>query len=84
MDAMAWWRLVGTEQARAAVLSAGTSWEYFQHIAYYRKRPGPDLARKLIEASGGLLTLDKLLFPNSQFAKTKRVKSTGQVEQPDV
>lgn len=84
MDAMSWWRAVGTEQARQAVIAAGTSWEYFQHIAYYRKRPGPDLAWRLIEASGGQLSLDKLLFPNSHFAKPKRGKSTGQVVQADV
>lgn len=69
MDAMQWWRAVGTAQAREAVLAAGTSWDYFTHIAHKRKRPGPDLARRLIVASGGLLTLDELLFPADQRAK---------------
>lgn len=78
MDAMTWWKLVGTEQAKAAVLSTGTSWLYFQHIAHKRKRPGPDLARRLINASGGALTLDELLFPEDQR------RSPGQVVKPDV
>lgn len=63
MDAMTWWRSIGTQQAKPAVEQAGTSWAYFCHIAHRRKRPGPDLARKLIAASGGALTLEELLFP---------------------
>lgn len=66
MNAMEWWRAVGTQAARDAVEQAGTSWGYFQHIAHRRKRPGPDLARRLIDASGGALTLDELLFPGEQ------------------
>lgn len=63
MDARTWWKSVGTEKARVAVEAAGTNWEYFKHIAAGRKRPGADLARRLVEASGGALTLDGLLFP---------------------
>lgn len=69
MDALTWWKSVGTPQAREAIKSAGTSWDYFVHIAHKRKRPGPDLARRLIAASGGALTLDELLFPKVQRAK---------------
>lgn len=76
MDAMEWWKLVGTQKAREAVESAGTSWDYFQHIAHRRKRPGPDLARRLIAASENKMTLEELLFPRATMAD-KRCNTTG-------
>lgn len=66
MDAMGYWRTVGTEKARQMVEQAGTSWAYFVHIAHRRKRPGVDLAHRLIEASDGNLTLADLLFSRSR------------------
>lgn len=63
MDARTWWKSVGTEKARLVVQESGTNWAYFVHIAAGRKRPSPELARKLIAASGGELTLEGLLFP---------------------
>lgn len=77
MDALEWWKSVGSPQARQAVEAAGTSWEYFQHIAHRRKRPGPDLARRLIAASGGAMTLDELLFPKAQFSNLKTTANQG-------
>lgn len=66
MDAMVWWRLVGSDEAKRVVEEAGTSFGYFQHIAHRRKRPGPDLARRLAAASGGQLTLEELLWPKAE------------------
>jgi hypothetical protein len=62
MDAKEWWHKVGTPEAKRVIEEAGTSWEYFNHICNKRKRPGVELARRLIAASGGALTLDELLF----------------------
>jgi hypothetical protein len=66
MDAYTWWNKLGTDACRPIVEAAGTSWAYFVHIAHKRKRPGPDLARRLVEGSKGKLKLDKLLFPKSE------------------
>lgn len=63
MDARSWWKSVGTEEAQTVVAAAGTNWAYFVHIAAGRKRPSPELCLKLIEASGGVMTLEGLLFP---------------------
>lgn len=41
----------------------GTTHEYLKHIARGRKRPGVNLAYRLIKASGGKLTLVELLQP---------------------
>lgn len=51
MNALEFWRAVGTEKARKAAEAAGTEWSYFKHIAHNRKRPGVDLARRLIVES---------------------------------
>lgn len=63
MDARRWWESVGTKEAKSAVQIAGTNWAYFVHIAAGRKRPSPELCLKLIAASGGVMTLEGLLFP---------------------
>lgn len=62
---MSYWRTFGTEQSRQMVERAGTSWAYFVHIAHKRKRPGVDLAHRLVGASDGCLTLGELLFSRS-------------------
>lgn len=74
MDAMSYWKMVGSSEIRRVVEEAGTSYAYWTHIAHKRKRPGPDLARRLVAASGGALTLDELLFPSEE----KRSPSRGQ------
>lgn len=66
MDAMTWWSEYGTDHCRPIVEAADTSWAYFIHIAHKRKRPGPDLARKLVKLSKGKLSFDKLVFPKSE------------------
>lgn len=66
MDAMTFWKMVGSSEVRRVVEEAGTTYAYFTHIAHKRKRPGPDLARRLVAASGGALTLEELLFPGSE------------------
>jgi len=66
MSFMDWWKKYGTAHCRAAVERAGTTWAYCLHIAHKRKRPGPDLARRMVKESGDVLSLDLLLFPLSE------------------
>ncbi len=42
--------------------TAGTNYEYWKRIRDRRQRPSVDLARGLVEASGGELDFDALLF----------------------
>lgn len=50
----------------AAVSSSGS---YIEHIASYRKRPGTDLAHRLVTASGNKLTLDSLLISKEEMKR---------------
>lgn len=77
---MDYWQKVGTEKAMKVVKEAGTEWSYWKHIAHNRKRPGADLARRLVEASRKItpkhrLTLNELLTPREQIKG--RVKATA-------
>ncbi len=58
------------EEILAMCERAGTTFGYWLHIKDRRKRPGVDLARALVEASGGRLSLDGLLIPREQLRKT--------------
>lgn len=77
MNAMQFWQDVKTPAAKAVAEAAGTSWNYFKHLAHNRKRPGVDLARRLVEESrkqtpGHELTLNELLVPSEQIKGRKR------------
>ena len=68
MDAKQYQNAAGKDAARRVVEMAGTTWRYWQHFVTGHKRPGPDLARRLIKASeqvtpGTVMTLDALLVP---------------------
>lgn len=61
----------GKERSKLVVDLAGTKWSYWRHLCNNAKRPGVDLARKLIDASKRVtpekpLTLDKLLTPGEE------------------
>lgn len=62
MDAMQFWDKYPIDHVRKVCATAGTSYEYFKHIAHRRKRPSPELADRLVAASGGKMKRDKLLF----------------------
>jgi hypothetical protein len=62
MDAMEYWKQAGIEATRKACREAGTTYEHFKHIAHKRRRPSVELANKLIKASNGQMTFEKLLF----------------------
>ncbi|HDR9003015.1 TPA: hypothetical protein QDA99_006623 [Burkholderia vietnamiensis] len=49
MDAMAFWKQVGSKKVVEVCDAAETSFPYFKHIAHGRKRPSYDLAKKLSE-----------------------------------
>ncbi len=65
MDAMSYWKAHGREPVIALCDKVGTTYNYWKHIANKRKRPSVDLARRMVEATGGALTLDELLPPKS-------------------
>ena len=62
MDAMEFWKYAGINETRRVCEDAGTSYEHYKHIAHKRRRPSVELANKLIKASNGQLTFEKLLF----------------------
>ena len=61
-SAMEFWKMAGIEKTREVCEAAGTSYEHFKHIAHKRRRPSVELANKLIKASGGQMSFEKLLF----------------------
>lgn len=61
----------GKDAARKVVDLAGTKWSYWRHFCNNEKRPGSDLARKLVAASELVtpkapLTLNDLLTPSDE------------------
>jgi hypothetical protein len=69
MDLMTYWKTYGRKAALQICDEAPTSYEYFKHICNKRKRPSVDLARKMVQISKGVLTLDELLFPTEEKKK---------------
>ena len=67
VDAMTYWKAKHghrpTPDLLAMLQRAGTTYDYWKHICNLRKRPGADLARRLVKESGNELCFDKLLFP---------------------
>lgn len=66
MDARAYLDAVGEDAAEAACIAAGTKLVYLKQIAAGVRRPSPELAEKLVEASGGRLDFKTLLFSRKQ------------------
>jgi hypothetical protein len=57
MDAMTFLKEAGRDAAEQVARAAGTNYVYFSQIAYGHRKPSPNLARRLVEASGAKLTL---------------------------
>jgi hypothetical protein len=58
----------GKPVAERVAKAAGTNYAYFSQIAYGHRRPSPDLALRLVKASGELqpkLDVNSLLFPKA-------------------
>lgn len=51
MDALAFLERHGREVAERVSVQAGTTYAYFNQIAYGHRRPSPDLARELVAAT---------------------------------
>lgn len=52
----------GKDEAIRIAEQAGTTFEYFRHIAYGNRSASPKLAKKLVEASEHRLTFNLLIF----------------------
>lgn len=63
VSAMTFWQRHGAARCARLAQDAGTSYGYWKQIANQRKRPSIELARRLVQASQGELSLDLLLFP---------------------
>lgn len=60
MDAYTFIEKHGKPAAEALAHKAGTKYVYFYQIACGHRKPSPALAKALVEASGGELTLTEL------------------------
>ena len=50
----------------------GTSVKYLGHLIFYRKRPGVDLAHRLVTLSGGQLTILSLMLSTEKLEGKRR------------
>lgn len=74
MDAREYRATAGLEATRKVAAMAETKWSYMKHILSGHKRPGVDLARRLIAASekvtpDKVMTLDALLKPSEELKR---------------
>lgn len=60
MELRDYWLAMSTEDRQAFVDRAGTTISYMPLLTGGHRRPSPELARKLVEASDGVLTLTAL------------------------
>ena len=63
VSAMSFWQRHGAQHCARLAQDAGTTYAYWKQIANQRKRPSIELARRLVQASQGELSLELLLFP---------------------
>ena len=68
MNAKQFLDLYGKERAEKVAKAAGTSYAYFNQIAYGHRHPSVKKAQALVEASGGDLDLVALLTSNRKTA----------------
>ena len=61
MNAKQYLNLYGWKRCEEVAKAAGTNRAYFSHIAHGHRRPGVDLAIRLVEASNGEMGLSDLL-----------------------
>lgn len=72
MDAMSYWRKHGRERVEQLCKEAGTTYNYWKHIANKRKRPSVDLAMRFVAASNGELSFAALLPSRDELRIAKR------------
>lgn len=60
MDAMKFLQTYGEDEAARVSEAAGSKLSYFKHLAYGHRKASPQLAQRLVKASGGRLTLTGL------------------------
>ena len=68
MDALLFMKQFGDAEAERVSREAGTTFGYFKQIAYGHRRPSPDLAEKLEEASDGQMDFRTLLSKKRKLA----------------
>lgn len=75
MDLFEYRENFGTEGIKALATKAGTGAKYLEHLVLYRKRPSTDLAHRLIAASGGKLTLGKIMLSSVEMEAKRTAAS---------
>ena len=73
MDLFQYQEKHGAAAVTELAAKAGTSAKYLEHIILFRKRPGADLAHRLIVASGDVLTVGAMMLSTDALA-AKRVE----------
>lgn len=76
MNAREYEHMVGAEKAQKVAEMAGTKWRYWRHFVNGYKRPGYDLARRLVKASEYVtpdtpLSVEGLMVPADQLRGRK-------------
>lgn len=61
LSALEYLNCFGWKATEAVAIEAGTNRSYFSQIAYGHRRPSYELAQLLVEKSGNVLSLVKLL-----------------------
>ncbi|SIT50475.1 hypothetical protein BN2476_830046 [Paraburkholderia piptadeniae] len=76
LTAIEFWKKVGTPKAREVCGLAGTTFEYFEHIAHRRKRPSEALADAIAKAAlhltGFKVDAASMRSPIGETAESKR------------
>lgn len=60
MDALAFLQAYGREEAERVAKLAGTTFGYFEQLAYGYRKPRPELMWQLVKASNGRMTPEAL------------------------
>jgi len=68
MTPRAYWESHQPADREKVALDAGTTLANFRHIALYEGACSPALARRLVEASNGVMTLEEILFGDPKAA----------------
>ena len=74
MDICSYWKKHGTKATEQLAKDCGSTFNYFEHLINYRKRPSTKLAHLMIEKSGGELTLAELLLSNNELVARRTKK----------
>lgn len=72
MDALEFLKTFGRAAAEKLASDAGTSYAYFNQIAYGHRRPSVELALKLVEESAQRLSFERLLLSKRPPRKSRK------------